>query len=284
VVASGTRTAMDGRDRTSAPIARAIRARLIQTSLERATGFDPSDEQAKAWSMLRERNFDQAPVLMGGVPNGYIRRADLDAGSNDTIAACVRPILPSSLVAGDAQFEQLLPWLASEGFLFVLDGRQVSGFVVPSDINKQAGRSYFYLLLAEIEIRLADLIRLWTRRQPEWLDPVVISRPNAAFVRRYRQLRAKNVEADLVAEMSLSDLFRCVSDAASLRGVLGYWTDSDWRDDTRAITHLRNRVMHSAKPILDDQRGLEELLVVDEKARALLGRLRTAEDGALLDV
>jgi hypothetical protein len=268
---------VDRRDGASEPVARAIRARLIQTSLERATVFEPTDPQDKAWAVLSHANFDQAPVIENGVPVGYVRRADLRPDSGDSLAAHTRPILPSSLIAGDSQFEHLLPWLAGQGFLFVLDGREVSGFVVPSDVNKQAGRSYFYLLLAELEICLADLIRQRARHDPNLVISALTNGRSAAALRRYRKLQEKNVEADLVAELTLSDLFSIVPADESLRVQLGYWTESQCRADTRPITHLRNRVMHPTKPILEDQGGLEELLVVDQKARTLLDRLRVAE-------
>lgn len=91
--------------------------------------------------MLRERNFDQAPVVDDGVPIDYVLARDL-AHTRGSFDAHVRPILPHALASDRAPLEEALPWLVVGGFLFVLSGRSLSGFVVPSDINKQAGRAY----------------------------------------------------------------------------------------------------------------------------------------------
>jgi hypothetical protein len=62
-------------------------------------------------------------------------------------------------VAGDTPLGALMPAMARSPFLLGVEGRAVSGLVTPSDLNKQAGRTYYYLLVAAVEMNLAERIR-----------------------------------------------------------------------------------------------------------------------------
>ena len=45
---------------------------------------------------------------------------------------------------------------AREPFLVVVEGRDIVDLVIPSDLNKQPGRTYFYPLVVGLELNLAD--------------------------------------------------------------------------------------------------------------------------------
>src|SRR3954464_7829528 len=136
----------------------------IQTPLEGATVVTPDTPRRSAFNALRDGNFDQAPVVKDGTPVGYVLTVDLKTGGG-LVGPFVRAILPRALASEVTPLEDAVPWLDATGFLFLLRGQAIVGFVVPSDLNKQAGRGYFYLALAELELRLADYVRGIARRR-----------------------------------------------------------------------------------------------------------------------
>jgi hypothetical protein len=91
---------------------------------------------------LLEANFDDAPVLMRGRDDGLVRRDDLSQSGMNWVGDARRDIHPELLVSAEAGIADLVGGLKSVPFLFVLDGRRISGFVTPTELNKQPARSY----------------------------------------------------------------------------------------------------------------------------------------------
>lgn len=66
----------------------------------------------------------------------------------------------SRFCGSSASINDVLPHLASAGFCFVVGRAGMDGCIVRSDLDRHPARSHFYNLVAGVEIRLSDLIRL----------------------------------------------------------------------------------------------------------------------------
>ncbi len=173
----------------------AIKVRQFQTLLD-ATCLDAGMEAGEAKARLTEGRFDYAPVQRDGALVGYVAERELDAGSAEPVLAKLRPITPEIIVSADAPFHDLLRWLDC-GFLFVLEGNRLTGFVTPSDANRQAALSYFYLLIGEVEVGLARLIR--GRFEPDEAVGLLSPQCAQAVEARMADDRRKNLDADVSA-------------------------------------------------------------------------------------
>jgi hypothetical protein len=142
-------------------------------------------------------------------------------------------------------------WLADTGFLFVLREREVTGFVVPADLNKQAGRAYFYLALTEFELALSASIRHAFPAQTVLLDTAVLTRRQIEkVVSRQRRHAAENQDSDLVAEFDLVELCAAAGADERLRCVLESASARTWSEIFPALQPLRNAVAHSNRELL----------------------------------
>ncbi len=242
----------------------------LETPLAGAVVFEPSTPSRSALKALERSNFDQAPVVLDGEPIGYVLARDLRK-TRGSVRTNMRPILPRALASNTAPLEIAMPWLENSGFLFLLAGKEISGFVVPSDLNKQAGRSYFYLGLTELELRLAAEVR----RVSEGIDPIdcLKSESKTRIRRRMKQRTEANVEADAVAEMNLSELFQVAGRHTELPRILGV---DDWVAFWQPINELRVRIAHPARPVLESQSQIAELLQSDRAVHSLIEALETA--------
>lgn len=243
----------------------------LETPLAGAVVVEPSTPSRSALRALDRCNFDQAPVVENGEPIGYVLARDLRR-TRGSVRANMRSILPQALASNTAPLEVAMPWLGNSGFLFLLAGKEISGFVVPSDLNKQAGRSYFYLGLTELELRLATEIR----RISEDIDPIDCLNPasRTRIRRRLKQRTEANVEADAVAEMNLSELFQVAGRYTDLPRLLGV---DDWDGFWSPINQLRLRIAHSVRPVLESQSQIGELLQSDQAVHSVIEALAAAE-------
>lgn len=244
----------------------------LQTYLDHATVLSPSSPSRSSLKELRSQNFDQAPVVDGGVPIGYVLARDLE-NTRGSVEAHVRPILPHALASETSTLDEALSWLAVSGFLFVLHGHAISGFVVPSDINRQSGRAYFFLTLTDLELELAEAVRS-VHRSRDVLE--ALPAPAARAVRRRMAERVKaNVEADVVAEMTLSQLFHVIGTEADMLSRLGFKSNEQWRASWEPINDLRRRIAHPTKPLLESYVELEWLIHAASEARRIASELET---------
>ena len=244
-------------------IADSIVVGQLQTRLDGAVVLHRSSPARSARKLLQEKNFDQAPVVEDGVPIGYVLGRDL-VNTRGRVDAHLRPILPHALASDRAPLDEALHWLVVGGFLFVLSGRSISGFVVPSDINKQAGRAYFFLAITALELELAEAVRRIARERDVL---AILPGPAAQSVRkRLRKRQEANVEADLVAEMMLSDLFRIVGTETRFLGQMSLASVDEWEMIWKPINQLRLRVAHPTKPLLETSGEMEWLVHVGREA------------------
>ncbi len=191
-------------------IAASIRVRHIQTPLPRLLSFPRTEAVATARQALADRQFDSAPVLDAGQVCGYVLGSDLPNGRG-TIEPHIRLITIGTVVTGDTPLAALMPWMVDAGFLYVVDGNKVAGIVTPYDLNKQPGRTYFYLLISVLELALAERIRGHFRDQEAAVNMLRASR-RRRIQDRLREQRGRDIVADQVAAMDFADLFSIIGE------------------------------------------------------------------------
>lgn len=255
----------------------AIRVRQCQTAMDQALAFEPESDEARVHDELEVAKFDQAPVIQGGVPTGYVLRRELAPSSRRPVGAVAHPLEPSVMVSADAPLGRALSWLAAKSFLFVLDGVEISGFVTPSDVNKQPGRTYLFLLIAELELAMSEIVRA---HHPDQKDAIeLLGRERIPAVHeRYEEEQRLNVEADLVSCVQFADLLTITGKSPACRSAFSASSRSEWDRLTGSLDGLRNAVMHPVRPILNDRRSLKELVELSGRLEALLWAFTTGGD------
>lgn len=258
-------------------IARAIRVGMLQTRMAQATVYEPDELAIHARRELLAGNFDHAPLVEdrgGGRVVGLVVRDRLDDSATRRLRERARPATPELFVSADATLDAALPWLVAEPFLFVLDGREITGFVTPADLNKHPGRTYFYLLVADLELGVSELIREHHRDLDAVLDLLPRQRRNAVRA-RVRRDREQDVDTDPVAAAFFGDLLDVVGGTPPALAALGVDEDR-WAALVDGVNDLRRDVMHPARPLLTGQRPVAALVTLDERLREALRRLEPA--------
>lgn len=186
--------------------------------------------------MLRGQRFDQAPVVDAGHVIGWVATTALDGVPN--IKAALRPLRDSTVVSTDASIADVLERLATEGFAFTVDGSGLWGFVTPSDLDRKAARGYFYLLIADIEMALAQIARYAVPRER------VVEGMRDEARGRWDEAVAANAETDPVEYLYLRELT-----ALFLESPLAGAFDNALKATLEELCQFRNDVMHPTRSI-----------------------------------
>ena len=230
-------------------LSEAFQARHLAVPMSQAFAVGPDESCAPAALALRERSFDQAPVVDGGVPIGFVLTRRL-YGNDGRVRQAMSALGSGNVVSADASIGHLLDWIMEPGFLFVLQGREVTGFITVSDFNKQPARGYLYLLLARLETGVAALIRArFAEDQSQAVT--LLSGDNEATVRdRFEADREAGAEGDVVTYLDFSDLVQIVGRDEESRSRLGARSRNSWSEQTGGLVQLRNDVMHPVRNIV----------------------------------
>lgn len=232
--------------------------------------FEPTDPQASVITVLTEHSYDYAPVRAGGEVVGFLSLANLEPARDGTVESKVSGLTDRVLVTGDTPISQLMGWLQDLRFLFVVEGRDIVGLVTPSDLNKQPGRTYFYLLIAGLEMTLADLIRSHFSSQEHAAEVLPPGR-RTLLRQRVADLATADVAADTVAAMDLTDLLTVVKQTPVLLTLASGYSRTTWqRKVCKPIIDLRHDVMHTVRTLATDaDTSLERLVRLDRLLHVL---------------
>lgn len=263
-------------------ISTAIQVRHLQVEVGEALTFELGDRADMAVSEMASRGFDQAPVVDSDRVIGLIRASALR--SVGKVAEALEEIHADQLVSADAPVSRALKWLMEAPCLFVLDGRQITGFFLEADLNKQPARTYFYLLVASLEAGLAQRIRAWAAGDEARLLEVMPPRMRKRILGARAEARSEDVDADVVAFFLFSDILRVVGSVPEIRSQLGAPSPRQWHRQTSGLVSLRNAVMHPTRDLVGRERPLARLVELDTLLRNLLRRLenRAADGGVVL--
>jgi hypothetical protein len=225
---------------TSVPgsdLSQVFHAAQLSTPLSDAETVELDDSPADAFVRLKGLRFDQAPVTSNGHFVGWVLTAPLETASK--VKAVLRPLAQCAILSVGAPLKDLLARLGSNGLVFLAGHQGLEAFVTPSDLDRQAARGHFYLLLSGIEMLLSDIV-----------NEVVPEQDVEAAIAGYRledwmAARSKNWDTRPVEYLDLEPLCKLFSSVANGRG----WNDHhDHMLDE--LCQLRPSVMHATRPLL----------------------------------
>lgn len=249
----------------------AFQAQHLEVELDLATTFDAGMPAGTALERLEAEGFDHAPVTDGETVLGHVGREKLAAAPASVgVGELLEPWSDDAVVDGTTPIGDLLGRLAARPFLFVMENGGVTGFVTISDLNKQPARAYLYLVVAGLEIALADLVRWRYGTDQQRLFDLLGKRDQDAIKSRIGTDRDAGADSDLVSYMGFKNLLRIFEKDASLRSELGRYSQRSWRSATWPLSELRNDVMH---PVSSFVRSPEDAAALAEHvadARALV--------------
>jgi hypothetical protein len=196
------------------------------------------------------------------VENGEIT----DVFSSGTIY----PLTPKWLISRDTTIRKALQLLTLSGkpSLFVFYQQRIIGIVTPADFNRLAARTYFYNLLADLEMRLSEHIRAYFTQNGQGIEKYLTEQK---LQDAKAELQKADLEIDIVHLLYLSDIAKIINGEKKLQQNLQL--KSAFVKGLGGLTELRNAVMHSTKFILDDKKGIQKLHERVERLADLLTHL-----------
>jgi len=275
-----TATAMPTRSRSwenlvpHIDLGQGVQARHIQVDMKRAPTFDLYAKSGKVLEKMQANRWDNAPVTSKGRVVGYVRRTQVvRAEADQPIRNITHSLAGGAIVSGDTPIADVMEWIAEQRIVFVLEGREISGIVTIWDFNKQPARAYYYLVLAGLEIALADLVRWRYGKNQSNLIAHLGSRDTEDLNERMARARAGSGHGDLVSYLNFKHLLRVFEKDRALRAELGKLDGPKWTSMTKPLGELRNEVMHPVTTLVgsvDDMvaltRDLQNAIKLVERA------------------
>lgn len=261
-------------------IATAIRARHLHTPIDRVHVYPPETPYPVVRQEMEAAGYDYALVGADGVAAAILDRRTARR-SRRPVGQLTSPMTSRDLISADTPLPGVLDALATRTpFLLTVSQTGLSGVVAPSDLNKQPGRTYYYLLVATLEMSIAGLLRESFPDQSPILQ-LLNSRRRSGALGRLARSKEQDSETDVVAALDLEDLLQ-----VSLKDPVTYtatWASLDPADAEslkKQVLDLRHDVMHPARTLASDtQPSLERLVRLDIALRQILGRFEDAGTG-----
>jgi len=237
-----------------------FQARHLQVGLEHASTVEVDSSAGDATKILGRTNHDFAPATDKGRVVGYVERRRLaSAPRGRPVRDLTYPLVGGVIVSADTPIGELIDWLPDQRILFVLEGREITGFVTIWDLNKQPARAYLYLILAGLEIALADLVR-WRYGTDQRPVLAALGKRDQDSVRgRVGADRDADADSDLVSYLGFKHLLRVCENDGALREAMGGFSKTRWRSYTWPLSDLRNDIMHPISSFVNSPDAVEEL-------------------------
>lgn len=238
----------------------------IATALEGAVTVSIDEDPKRAAARLGAHRFDQAPVVqgvdtvMGWASSYYLARAQM-------VTDVLTPLSATPIVAASASVAEVLS-LVKTGLVFCVKDHGLNGFITPSDLDKNAVRGHFFVLIAGIERRLADLVD--ERVEPEKILRAVNARGDSKG--RLKRATHSKAELRLVEYLYLSDLITLFRTQVAVPPPS---CDAALDD----LVGLRNDVMHPVKPMVEYASD-RDLAALDQSIGRLARWLESLEAAA----
>lgn len=212
----------------------------ISTPLSSAECVELRRSPTIAYQRLSSLHFDQAPVVDCGHVVGWVLTRNLSAAP--TVKAVLKRLEISAIVSKEASVADVLQLLAKDGLVFTVDEGGIQGFVTPSDFERHAARSQFYLLIAGIEMLLAQIVR------ERVSSSSVVARLQGDSRKRWEADLAGDHETDPTEYLYLRDLAELFAELSDARSEC--WWDSRLRTILTEVCQFRPSVMHPSRSML----------------------------------
>ncbi len=222
---------------TSSEPLRTFRAGQIATSIGDAVTIELHEEPEQAATRLESRRFDQAPVMNQNHVYGWVRTDRLQAARN--VKSVVSSLETSAIVSAEATIADVLDLLAEEGFVFTVNELGIAGFIAPSDLDRHAARGHFYLLIASLEMALANIVQSTTSEEE------ITARIRDDSLERWMEALALGKEASPIEYLYLEDLADLFRESGLVRR-----SPDAWEPTLTELCKFRPAVMHPTRPLV----------------------------------
>jgi CBS domain-containing protein len=204
------------------------------TDIKVAVTVDQNELAVTACKRLAEQRFDQAPVIFQERIVGWVLTSQLSEA--ETVNSAMTQLDNSIIVSAETSIPRALQLLGQHDFVFTADKDGLAGFIVPSDLDRHAVRSYFYLLVARIEMLLSEIIRSAMPKE------AIIATMRPGLQERYEQAHEANTEAHPVEYLYIRQLIKLFFATSHSKDPL-LWNES-LTEQLAAVEKFRNLVMH----------------------------------------
>lgn len=211
----------------------------IATDIKGAITVDRSEPATTAYRRLTELRFDQAPVISQDRIVGWVLASRLS--EDHAVNSVMTPLDNSAIISAESSIPSVLQLLGRHNFVFTADRDGLAGFIVPSDLDRHAVRSYFYLLIAGIEMLLSEIVK---SAMPE---EDIVATMRRSMRKRYEQAHQANSEAHPAEYLYIGQLVELFL-ATSYEQDSGLWDEPSVKRLV-AVQKFRNSVMHPASSI-----------------------------------
>lgn len=235
----------------------------IATSIGGAVTIRLAESARIARQRLVDARFDQAPVMGDRRPVGWVATDGLKG--HRTVGSAMTPLNDCALVSAESSIASVLQLLPGNNFLFVVDKRGLSGFIVRSDLDRHAVRSYLYLLIAGIEMLLAEIVKYAIG------DDQIIASVRSNQKSRFVQAYAANQETSPAEYLYIDELIDLFAHTPYVNDPR-FW-DRPLTDLLIRVKSFRNNVMHPVRS-LAAMEDLEVLASLPRWATEVTERLR----------
>jgi hypothetical protein len=239
-------------------------ANQIATPIEGAVTVRLAESAKVARHRLIDARFDQAPVMGEGRAVGWVATDDLR--SHRTVRSAMFPLNDCTLVSAESSTASVLQLLPGNKFLFVVDHHGLSGFIVKSDLDRHAVRSYLYLLIAGVEMLLSEIVKYAVS------DEKIIASIQSNMKKRFEQARAANQETSPAEYLYIDELialFIQTPFACDPR----LW-DESLTDLLNRVKIFRNDIMHPTRSLAASE-DIRTVANLPRWAAETSGRLRS---------
>jgi hypothetical protein len=254
-----------------------VEARHLATPLTEATALALHADASRARKKLEALSFDQAPVMHKKRVQGWVATGDLPTAG--LVSDVYRPLNESRFSGSATSVSEVLPHLSDDGFCFTVGRSGIEGFITPSDLDRHAARSHFYILVSGIEMGVADVLRsvLVDIDESEFIDSISrqASAPGQpALHQRFLEARAAKRDTHPVEYLYLADMIDILAASGITR------PNSRLIRDLREVQGIRNKVMHSTHSLAKlGPAKLYAASLAAERAHAVMEQLRTSSHG-----
>jgi len=238
-------------------------ASQIATPIEDAVTVQLTESAKVARRRLVDARFDQAPVMGERRAVGWVETGELK--NHRTVRSAMIPLNDCTLVSGESSTANVLRLLPGNKFLFVVDKHGLSGFIVHSDLDRHAVRSYLYLLIAGVEMLLSEIVKYAVP------DKEIITSIQSNLKKRFEQARTANQETSPAEYLYIDELIALFAQTPYARDPR-LW-DESLTGLLNKVGYFRNDVMHPTRSLAasEDIRTVADL---PRLAAEVSGRLR----------
>lgn len=238
-------------------------AKHIATDLSEAFTVERNDRASMARQKLESQRFDQAPVVFQKHLVGWVTTARLpESGS---VKGVMQPLEKCAIVSAESSISGVLQLLGQHGLIFTAGELGVSGFIVPSDLDRHAARSHFYILVAGIEMLLSDIVR--TSVDPAEIKAVM----DTELEKRYEEALTADRETHPVEYLYLQELVDLFLQTDQAKNVDNW--DQALSNHLNEINKFRTSVMHPTRSIAA-RRQPSALAALARSAEEVAARLK----------